>query len=120
MIDGSIPSWPTKIILQIIKMEKFKKQFGELTAKENSAEQSETLVADHAQRELMRRYLERELGENYGSHEKKVACELEWVKKHAPIFRAIFNANKDEFLKIYKEDKNLLVDAIEEALEDPL
>lgn len=93
-------------------MEKFKK--------ENSPEHFEMIVIDHAQRELVRRYLKRQLGENYSASEKKVECELEWVKKNAPIFRVIFNANKDEFLKMYKEDKNMLIDAIEEALEDPL
>lgn len=78
------------------------------------------MVADHAQRELIKRYLEKNLGENYFASEKKLECELEWVKKYAAIFRVIFNANKEEFLKMYSEDKELLIDAIEEALEDPL
>lgn len=93
-------------------MEKFKK--------ENSPEHLEMVAIDHAQRELVRRYLEKQLGENFSASEKKVECELEWVKKYAAIFRVIFNANKDEFLKMYGEDKELLIDAIEEALEDPL
>ena len=94
--------------------------FMEKPKSENSAEHLEMVAIDHAQRELIRRYLIKNLGENYGTSERKVECELEWVKKQAPIFRAIFNANKDEFLKMYAENKDMLTDAIEEVLEDPL
>lgn len=87
---------------------------------ENSAEHLEMVAIDHAQRELIKRYLEKNLGEDYAASEKKVEYELRWVKEHAPIFRVIFNANKDEFLKMYKEDKSMLIDAIEEVLEEPL
>lgn len=94
--------------------------FTEKPKSESSAEHLEMVAIDHTQRELMRRYLEKNLGENYAASEKKLEYELRWVKEQAPIFRAIFNANKDEFLKMYKEDKKMLTDAVEEALEDPL
>lgn len=93
-------------------MEKFKK--------ENSPEHFESEVANYVQIGLVKRYLEKNLGEDYASNEKKSECEARWVKEHAPIFRTIFNANKDEFLRMYKENKDALIGAVEEALEDPL
>jgi hypothetical protein len=93
-------------------MEQFKK--------ENPPNHFETEVANYVQIGLMKRYLKKELGENYTVSEKKAEYEKNWVEKYQHIFRIIFDENKEEFLRTYKEDKDALINAVEEALEDPL
>lgn len=88
--------------------------------KENTPGHFETEVANFIQIGLLQKYLNKKLGENYETNAKKTECEVEWIEKNRKIFRVIFDANKDEFLKMYKEDKVMLIDAIEEVLEEPL
>ncbi len=87
------------------------------TPKHETPEHFGAEVVNYIQLGLLRRYLERELGPDYEAHDRKSECEMRWIKDHAPKFRSIFEKNKDTFLKFYKENRDELIDAVEEMLD---
>lgn len=87
------------------------------TPKHETPEHFEAEVANYIQLGLLRRYLEKELGTDYVTHERKTELESKWIKEYAPKFRSLFNENKATFLQFYKENREGLIEEAEELLE---
>ncbi len=42
---------------------------------------------------------------------------VEWIEKRSPEFRKLFDSNKEQFMKMYRENPEALYTLLEEALE---